>query len=76
MIDDPLNRTKARRGTQCHNAKLTDSDVRLIRQLVEERESLKRQLKTLTNAAIAEKFDVHQKTIDKVTCGESWWHVA
>lgn len=76
MVDDPLNRTKVKRGSQLPWAKLDESDVVLIRQLVEERDALKRRLGSLTNAAIAEKFGVHCRTIDRVTAGEGWGHVA
>lgn len=75
MKDNPLNRTKARRGEQLSHAKLTDDDVRLIRDFVDEREKLKARLKGMTNASIAEKFGVHTRTIDRVTTGENWGHV-
>ena len=75
MKDDPLNRTKAKRGSQLPHAKLCEDDVRLILSLVEHREKLKREAKNLTNARIAEKFSVHIRTIDRITSGESWGHV-
>lgn len=75
MIDDPLNRTKVKRGSQLPQAKLNEIDVQLVLDLVLEREALKKQLKCLTNEALAEKFGVHQRTIDRITAGESWIHV-
>ena len=75
MIDDPMNRTKVLRGSQLPHAKLTESDVRLINQLIDERNELLRQAKSLTNAAIADKFGVHVRTIDRISTGESWGHV-
>lgn len=30
----------------------------------------------VTNAALAAKFGVHQRTIDRVTTGENWGHLA
>ena len=75
MIDDPLNRTKVLRGSQLPWAKLTEADVVLIRQIVEEREDMKRQLRWMTNAALARKFGVHLRTIDRVVNGENWGHV-
>ena len=75
MIDDPLNRTKVKRGSELPWAKLDEPDVLLIRKIVAEREKTKEQLKYVTNAALARKFGVHIRTIDRITCGESWGHV-
>lgn len=76
MIDDVMNRLKVKRGEQLKHSKLTDDDVRMIRDLIEHREELKRQASELTAAKIAEKFGVHVRTIDRVSGGESWGHVA
>lgn len=46
--------------------KLTPDDVRLIRELLKERDKLKRQLKPLTNASIAEKFGVTGQVINRI----------
>lgn len=75
MIDSTENRHKVKRGSQLPHAKLTEEDVRLIHELVAERDEMKRQLAGLTNAAIAEKFGVHRRTIDRVTALEGWGHV-
>ena len=75
VIDDPLNRLKVKRGSELPWAKLTEQDIQLIRELVEERERLKAQARALTNARIAEKFGVHVRTVDRVTAGETWGHV-
>jgi hypothetical protein len=75
MIDDCMNRTKVKRGAQLPHAKLTEDDVRLINSFVEEREQLKTRLKGMTNKSIADKFDVHIRTIDRITSGETWGHV-
>jgi hypothetical protein len=75
MIDDPLNRTKVLRGSALPHAKLHEDDVRLILQIVQEREEMKQQLKWMTNASIARKFGVHVRTIDRITAGENWGHV-
>lgn len=56
-------------------AKLTDDDVRLIRQLISHREELKRQASELTNAKIAAKFGLHYRTIDRISAGDTWSHV-
>ena len=42
MIDDPLNRTKVKRGMDLPQAKLTDADVLMIRELVGYRDELKK----------------------------------
>lgn len=75
MKDDPLNRLKVLRGSQLPQSKLTEDDVRWIWELVAHRDDLKRQLSVLTNAAIAEKFGVHVRTVDKVIQGNGWTHV-
>lgn len=76
MIDDTHNRLKVKRGSQLPWAKLDEGDVALIRQLVEERERHRQAASELTNAKLAEKFGVHVRTIDRVTTGENWGHVA
>ncbi len=75
MIDNPLNRNKAKRGSQLSHSKLDESDVTQIYGLVKYRNKLRTELASLTNAKIAEKFDVHVRTIDRVTAGENWSHV-
>ena len=75
MKDDPLNRTKVKRGMDLPQAKLTDSDVLMIRELVCRRDELKKKAADLTNRKLAEKFDVHIRTIDKITAGGAWGHV-
>lgn len=76
MKDDVLNRTKVKRGSQLPWAKLDEDDVALIREMVAEREQTKAWISQMTNAKIAEKFGVHVRTIDRVTSGENWGHVA
>ena len=75
MIDSTDNRYKVKRGSQLPQSKLTEADVLNIRQIVEHRDKLKAELKTLTNAKIAEKYNVHYRTIDRVTAFENWNHV-
>jgi len=75
MIDDPLNRTKVKRGEDLPQSRLTDDDVRAIRQLISERSELLRQARELSNRKIAEKFGVHFRTIDRIATGETWGHV-
>ena len=75
MKDDPLNRTKVKRGSELPWAKLDEADVALIRQLIAERTELRHRLAHMSNAAIAEKFCVHVRTIDRISTGEGWTHV-
>jgi hypothetical protein len=75
MKDDCMNRTKVKRGSQLPHSKLTEDDIRLINSFVAEREQLKTRLKGMTNKSIADKFDVHIRTIDRITSGETWGHV-
>lgn len=63
-----------KRGSQLPHAKLNEDDVRLVRQLVDERERHKAIAAELTNRKIAEKFGVHVRTIDRITAGNGWGH--
>jgi len=75
MIDDAMNRLKVKRGSELPQAKLTEDDVRLIRQAVEERERLRAEASRLTNKSLAEFFNVHRRTIDRVTEGYNWTQI-
>ena len=48
-------------------AKLTETDLSLIHELIGHREAIKEDLKSLTNKSLAEKFDVHYRTIDRIS---------
>lgn len=67
--------TNPLRGSELPQARLTEHQAREILALVEHRNGLKRELHTLTNRALAERFGVHQRTIEKLISGESWAHV-
>lgn len=56
--------------------KLTPDDVRLIRELLKERDNLKRQLKPLTNESIAEKFGVTGQVVNRIKHGKTYKGVA
>ena len=75
MKDDPMNRTKVRRGSVLPQSKLDEEDVKLVLELLSYREQLKQELKHLTNAKIADKFDVSVRCIDQISAGETWGHV-
>jgi len=64
-----------RRGEELTQSKLTEEDIRMIRELVKYREKLKKEVAGLSNKALAEKFDVHQRTMDKAVRYETWRHV-
>lgn len=75
MIDNPLNRLNVKRGSDLPQAILTDEDVQLIRQAQAERNRLRAQAAQLSNRALAEKFGVHHRTIDRITSGHGWTHI-
>lgn len=61
-----VDKYATRRGERNHRAKLTESDVRLIRTLGAH---------GLTQRAIAAKFEVSKRAIEAVLTGQSWRHV-
>lgn len=63
------------RGTDHPLSKLTDDDIRLIRECVAERERLRQEANRLSNEALAAKFNVHHRTIERVTQRRGWIHV-
>lgn len=66
---------RIRRGSDLPQSKLEEQDVRLIRELVAERERHKRAARELSNARLAEKFGISLRTIERLLHGETWWHV-
>jgi hypothetical protein len=75
LKDDPLNRLKMKRGSDLPQSKLDETKVKEIRLIVEVRERMREELKAMTNAAIAEKYGVHYRTVDRITAFENWNHV-
>lgn len=75
MIDVPMNRWKVRRGSELPWAKLDEHAVRTIRAEIRRREELRLELRGLTNAALATRYGVHERTIDRISAGEGWCHV-
>lgn len=63
------------RGADRWNAKLTEDDVRLIRALVDERAMHLAEARKLTDAVIAEKFEIHPNTVRKIIDGAAWGHL-
>jgi len=62
----PADKYLNRRGERNPRAKLTESDVRLIRALGAH---------GLTQRAIAAKFEVSKRAVEAVLTGQSWRHV-
>lgn len=52
--------------------KLTPDDLRLIRELIEERERIKKTLAGLTNRAIADKFGISLPGLEKMLSGKTY----
>lgn len=69
-------REKARRGQELPQAKLLDVDVITIRSAAKQRENLRKYIReNLSNDALAQKFGVHFRTIEKIVQFETWSHV-
>lgn len=67
-------RELARRGEALPQTKLSDDQVREIRALAEERARLRREItERLSNRALAERYGVHPRTVEKVL---SWERLA
>lgn len=62
-------------GEKHKDAKLTESDVRIIRDLVAERDRLLAEARKLTYQAIAEKFDIHEGHVRRIVRGDVWSHI-
>lgn len=56
----------APRGAALPQTKLTAADVRAIREMAQARAALRRQASEMSNVAIAARFGVHPRTIEKV----------
>jgi hypothetical protein len=63
------------KGEGAYNARLTEHDLKLIRQLAEDRRTLWEQIRRISERSLAEKFGVSQAAIRKVINRESWLHV-
>lgn len=55
------------RGENHYACKLTDDDVRLVRECVALRKHHLAEAKKLSDAALASKFEVHRRTIYKIS---------
>ena len=69
-------RSMARRGVALTHSKLTPAEVQEIRKAKENRLDLMAHIsETLSNSALAEKYGVHPRTIEKVLSYETWSHI-
>lgn len=75
MIDDPLNRLSVKRGSQLPHAKLNEAQVSEILYSVDLRNRLRERASALSNKALAKKYGVHYRTIERVVQGETWGYV-
>lgn len=65
----------APRGELLPQAKLTREQVLDIKSAVIQRDGLKTYIKdNLTNKALAKRFGVHRRTIEKIVSNETWIH--
>ncbi len=64
------------RGAQLPQTKLTEMDIVAIRSAAVQRENLRQYIRdNLSNEALATKFGVHVRTIEKALAFDSWRHV-
>lgn len=69
-------RELAPRGQDLPQTKLLDLDIGEIRSAARQREKLKTHIReNLSNKALAAKFGVHERTIEKVLSFETWGHL-
>lgn len=70
-----MNAANHSRGERHYRAKLTEDDVRLIREAAEYRAKLLAEAASLSNASLAEKFDVTPSAIGRILYNGAWGHV-
>lgn len=73
-----LSRTKefALRGQDLPQSKLTDDDVMEIRSMIKQRENMKVYIRqNLSNQAIADKFNIHIRNVEKISTYQTWAHL-
>lgn len=67
---------RALRGTDLPQARFTNDDVLEIRSAIVQRENLRQYIKNnLSNEALAAKFSVHYRTIERIIQRETWVHL-
>lgn len=63
------------RGSKHYRSRFTEDEVKLILELVKQREELRIKASQLSNRRLAEKFDVHYRTIEKIAQCRTWTHL-
>jgi len=64
------------RGQKLPQSKLTNQDIRDIKSSKLQREKLLEYIReNLSNEAIAARFGVHHRTVEKVLQGQTWRHI-
>lgn len=66
---------KGRKGENHWRAKVNSEDVRLIRELLADRDYHRGEAAKLTFEAIAAKFDLHESHVRKIYTRSVWPHV-
>lgn len=71
-----MTHATAARGMDLPQSKLTPLEVAAIREAARRRAQMRREInETLSNAALAQAYGVHERTIEKVLAYGSWRHV-
>lgn len=66
----------ALRGTDLPQSRFSEDDVLEIRSAIKQRESMRQHIKdNLSNEALAIKFNVHYRTIERIIQRETWVHL-
>ena len=64
------------RGQDLPQAKLLDLEVIEIRSAKRQRDALLKHIKdNLSNAALCERYGIHQRTLEKILARETWTHL-
>ena len=66
---------RSTKGSKHHNAKVTEEDVKLILELYEEGQIIRKRLQSLSMKGIGEKFGIKPQTVYDIVSGRSWRHV-
>ncbi len=67
---------KALRGVELPHSRFSEDDILEIRSAIKQRESMRQYIKdNLSNEALATKFNVHYRTIERVIQRETWVHL-
>lgn len=64
------------RGQDLPQTKLLDMDVVDIRSCARQREKLREHIRSnLSNSALAKRYGVHERTVEKIIANETWSHL-